>query len=53
MPQQFPDSIQVHEVDLNDAAAMDTHLMLLREMASLLPDKCEKIETLTARYDRP
>ncbi len=33
-------------------AAMDTHLMLLREMATVHPAKREKIEALIARYER-
>ena len=33
-------------------AAMDTHLMLLREMADVHPVKRQKIEALIARYQR-
>ena len=31
---------------------MDTHLMLLREMESVHPDKREKVEALIAHYER-
>ena len=33
-------------------AAMDTHLMLLRDLASVHPAKRQKIEALIARYER-
>ena len=52
-------SLAAHAERLRDAehpdevrAAMDTHLMLLREMASAHPDKRESIEALISRYER-
>lgn len=52
-------SLAEHAERLNEArhanevrAAMDTDLMLLREMVDMQPAKRQKIEALSARYQR-
>lgn len=46
------DKLPLERVPGDIRAAMDTHLMLLREMATIHPGKRAKIEALIERYQR-